>query len=158
MSQQITVHKRDHHGKLVWQYTGRLLSRNKHTIVIEAYFNRDDYPTPYHTFKYRDRFVEWFYNNRWYNIFAMHHRDTGVLEGWYCNITRPAQFEADTIYTDDLALDMMVYLDGRWLVLDEDEFAALDIDSATRQQARSALQNLRSLVETRWGPFAKIQI
>ncbi|NDJ87525.1 MAG: DUF402 domain-containing protein [Chloroflexi bacterium] len=156
MTNTITVHKLDHDGQPLWQYQGTVLSRSADTITLEAHFNREDHATEYHTFKKGDRFVEWFFSDRWYNIFAMHHRNTDELEGWYCNITRPARFEDNAIYADDLALDVMVYPDGRTLILDEDDFASLDIDAATRQHARAALHELLTHIEQRWGPFREI--
>lgn len=157
MGQTITVHKLDHYGQGVLQYNGVELERTPTRVVLEAYFARNDYPTAYHIFKKGDRMVEWFFSDRWYNIFALHHRDSDTLEGWYCNITRPARFEDNAIYADDLALDVMVYPDGRTLVLDEDEFATLDLDESTRQQAEAGLAELLHLVEAHWGPFAAIQ-
>jgi uncharacterized protein len=157
MAQSITVYKLNHHGQQVWHYEGVELERTPTSILLEAYFARDDYPTSYHIFKKGDRMLEWFFTDRWYNIFALHHRDNDSLEGWYCNITRPARIETNAIYADDLALDVMVYPDGRALVLDEDEFATLDLDDITRRQAQTALAELLGLVEMRWGPFAAIQ-
>lgn len=153
MSDAITVYKHDHHGQELWHYAATILSRNASTIVLEAYFNRDDHQAAYHLFKRGDRFVEYFYTDRWYNIFAMYHRDSNALEGWYCNITRPAIFESNAIRADDLALDVMVYPNGEFLVLDEDEFAALDLDSATRQAAQNALQDLLATIQAHQEPF-----
>ncbi|MBI5930713.1 MAG: DUF402 domain-containing protein [Chloroflexi bacterium] len=157
MGQNITVYKLNHQGQQILQYSGVELERTPTSVLLEAYFARNDYPTPYHTFKKGDRMLEWFFSDRWYNIFALHHRDSNSLEGWYCNITRPARLETDAIYAEDLALDVMIYPDGRVLVLDEDEFAILDLDDLTRQQAQAALAELLHLVETRWGPFTAIQ-
>lgn len=154
MSKNIIVYKCDHHSQPVYQYSGVVESRTEHSIVLEAYFNRDDRATHYHTFKRGDRFVEWFYDDRWYNIFRLHHRDSDALEGWYCNVTRPAEFRGDAIYADDLALDVMVYPDGRTLILDEDEFATLDIDAETRQAALKGLADLLTLVQEKEGPFS----
>jgi len=43
----------------------------------------------------------------------------------------------------DLALDLWVTLDRQQVVLDEDEFAALDLDPDTRSRAQKALDELR---------------
>jgi hypothetical protein len=157
MSQTITVHKLDHQGQPMWQYTGSILQRDPSRIILEAYFNRDDRATEYHTFKRGDRMVEWFFSDRWFNIFELHHYEDDRLEGWYCNITRPARFEDDVLYADDLALDVMVSPSGNSQILDRDEFEALDIDMTTRQNAENALRELLQLIEDRWGPFASIQ-
>jgi hypothetical protein len=156
----IRVHKLNEHGKPVFHYDGQVLGRDVSSVQLEAFFQGwqgKDVVRDYHTFRRGDRMVEWFYSDRWYNIFEMYDVDDGRLKGWYCNITRPARIEADAIYAEDLALDVMVYPDGRYIVLDEDEFAALDIDDLTRQQARLALENLVHLIEQAQGVFIPLK-
>lgn len=149
----ITVIKNDHMGREVWRYTGELIDRGPTWVNLEAVFNRADLVKPYHTFRQGDRFVEWFYSNRWYSLFEMYDVDDGRLVGWYCNVARPAVLGSDTITADDLALDLYVGPDGSMIVLDEDEFAALPVDESTRAAARAALDHLIRLVETRQPPF-----
>jgi predicted RNA-binding protein associated with RNAse of E/G family len=129
------------------------LDRGPTWVQLEAFFNRADAHTAYHTFRHGDRFVEWFYSDRWYNVFEMHDADDDHLTGWYCNITRPARLEAAAIYADDLALDVFIAPDGTITVLDEDEFDALPLDEATRSQARAALDELQQRIAVRAAPF-----
>lgn len=154
---EITVYKLNEKGEKVWQYEGVVLARTEQSVQLEAFFKRKDYTTAYHTFRNGDRMMEWFYSDRWYNIFQMHDVDDDRLKGWYCNITRPARLEAKAIYAEDLALDVFVYPDGRYLVLDEDEFAALNIDDKTRQNALQGLQELKNLIEQHQGMFSVIE-
>lgn len=153
---KIVVHKLDHQGQAVWQYEGDVLDRSASHIRLEAYFNRDDVVLDYHSFRRGDLMIEWFYTDRWYNVFEMYDVESGQLKGWYCNITRPARFEDEALYSEDLALDLMVYPDGRYLVLDEDDFEALPLDDSTYQQAQAALQSLIAQVAGRQEMFAKI--
>jgi hypothetical protein len=44
-----------------------------------------------------------------------------------------------------LALDLLVFPDGRQIVLDEDEFNALPLSEAERQSALAALAELQAL-------------
>jgi len=150
---RITVIKNDYRGVEVWRYPGTVLARGESWITLEATFNRPDRVTPYHTFRQGDRFVEWFYTDRWYSIFEMHDVDDDRLTGWYCNISRPAVIGADTVRADDLALDLYVAPDGALTVLDEDEFDALPIDDSTRQAARGALDALRAQIAACQPPF-----
>jgi uncharacterized protein len=156
MNDAITVIKNDHTGCEVWRYSGHVLDRGSTWVRLEARFNRSDVTTAYHTFRQGDRFVERFFSDRWYNIFEMHDVDDDHLVGWYCNVTRPAALHAETIFADDLALDLFITPDGQMTVLDEDEFAALPLDPATRAQAQQALAELQHLVETRQAPFDAI--
>jgi len=152
----ITVIKNDHTGREIWRYEGRVLDRGATWVHLEALFNRPDTSTPYHTFRQGDRFVEWYYSDRWYSIFEMHAVDDDQLTGWYCNISRPAVLGSDTITADDLALDLFVSPSGVMTVLDEDEFAALPLDEDVRAAAEQALGELQQMVITRQPPFETI--
>jgi hypothetical protein len=143
---ELTVLKLDDRGREVWRYPAQMIARDASSVTLEAFFNRDDMDLGYVFFKRGDRFVETFYTDRWYNVFAVYDRDDGRLKGWYCNICRPAVMTAAAVSCDDLALDAWVAPDGAMTVLDEDEFAALDLDPGDRAQALEGMAALRALV------------
>jgi protein associated with RNAse G/E len=159
MSRQITVHKLDHNGEEVRSYTGRLITEDTGWILLEAHFSLPDLRLGELLLRTGDRFVERFYLDRWYNVFAVHDVDDDRLKGWYCNITRPARFEAggSQVYAEDLALDLVVYPDGRWSVLDVEEFAALPISLDERQHCLQALTELQTLAIRRQEPFRALR-
>ena len=142
---RIKVQKKNPAGRVTYEYEGTLLSRDEHTIVLEALFDRADMPFMDVVFKTGDRFVEYYYTDRWYNIFAVHDRDDGKIKGWYCNIGMPAVFEDGVVSYIDLALDLWVSTSGEKKVLDEDEFEALEIDEELRVGARQGLDDLKQL-------------
>ena len=144
----ITIYKLDHHGREVWRYPGHVLARDTHSIRLEGFYNRDDTLVANAVFKRGDRLVETFYSDRWYNVFAVYDRDDGALKGWYCNVTRPATITDEAVSSDDLALDVWVSPDGAVTVLDEDEFAALELNEDDRAAADDALQQLIQLAES----------
>lgn len=139
----ITVIKNNHLGHEVFRYDGVILSRNDKEIVLEAFFNRDDLDLGYVVFRRGDRFIERYYTDRWYNIFEVHDRDDDHLKGWYCNFTRPAHFNEDNIIFDDLALDLWVFPDRRTLILDQDEFDQLPLNTGERSAVLDALEELQ---------------
>ncbi|HZU86759.1 MAG TPA: DUF402 domain-containing protein [Anaerolineaceae bacterium] len=145
MSGEIVVRKLNLHGEETWRYTGKVLSRAPEGVVLEALFNRDLVPVEEIVLKRGDHFVESFYTDRWYNIFEIHHGETIAIKGWYCNIAKPAVITDDQVSYVDLALDLLVYPDGRQVVLDEDEFAALPLDELTRKQALEGMEALKRL-------------
>ena len=152
----ITIIKNDYAGREVFRYSGHVVARGARWVQLEARFNRADKQTSYHTFRQGDRFVEWFYSDRWYNIFEMHDGGDDHLTGWYCNVTRPALLLPDTVQADDLALDVFVRPGGAIMVLDEDEFAALPLDVATRAEARRGLDALVARITARRAPFDRL--
>src|SRR5690242_6032323 len=100
---RIKVQKKNPAGEVTYQYEGTLLRRDDHTIVLEALFDRADMPFMNVVFKTRDRFVECYHPDRRYNIFVIHDRDDGRVEGWYCNIRKPPVFEDGAVSYIDLA-------------------------------------------------------
>ena len=145
MSENVILIKRDHSGKEVWRYSGHLLRASKTGVLVEASFNRADLPFHGLVFKHNDSFVELYLIDRWFNIYEIHDRDSGILKCWYCNITRPPLIQPGQIAYDDLALDLLVYPDGRQLVLDEDEFVELNLLPHDQEMARNGLNELKGL-------------
>ncbi len=142
----INILKRNLQGEVTWQYTGQVLECGDDFVCLEARFNRADMPFMGIVLKQNDRFVETFYTTRWYNIFEVHDRDDDQVKGWYCNLTRPAVWDApDTISYVDLALDLWVAADGSQTLLDQDEFDALGLDQALTEQVLDGLAALKEL-------------
>ena len=138
----ITVHKLSPTGEELIQYAGILLERSSSGVKIEALFGLDDIDLHGLEINKGDRFIEWYFNDRWYNVFAIYDSDTRGLKGWYCNITRPARIESKHIYAEDLALDLVVFPQGDWIVLDRDEFETLDLPEQDQQAAERAILDL----------------
>src|SRR5574340_224684 len=144
---RITVLKLDLEGHVTWSYPARLLERHPHYLVLEAFFDRDDLPFLDLVLKRGDRFIETYYDDRDYNVFAIFDRDTGAFKGWYCNLSRPAQFSPSQVAWVDLALDLWVWPDGKRTVLDRDEFEALPLEPAERAHVEEALLSLERAFE-----------
>ena len=141
----ITVLKLDPQGNETWRYHGQVVQALPDRVVLEARFDRDD--RLFHGMPLRrgDRFLETYFTDRWYNIYEIHAREDDSLRGWYCNVGKPALLDGDCLSYVDLALDLLVFPDGRQVVLDEDEFLNLDLSPVDRQQALAALEELKSL-------------
>ena len=151
--QPVTVRKLNLKGEQTWSYLGVVLDRGPAHVRLEARFNRETMDLGYAIFETGDRFVEWFFADRWYNIFEVHSARDDRIKGWYCNVTKPAAIEDSVISAIDLALDVWVEPDGSILVLDEDEFAALDLVEADRLSALAALDELKAMARDRRRPF-----
>ena len=149
----IIVRKLDTAGDEKIRYPGRVLERTASAVVLEAFFSRERMELGFVTLKPGDRFVEYFYADRWYNVFVIYDVDNGRLKGWYCNVTRPAIIADGQVSAVDLALDLWIAPDGSARVLDEDEFAALPLAPEETAAARAALDELRALAAAHAGPF-----
>ena len=141
----ITVIKYDHSGAEKMRYPGTLLSRQGAKLVLQAEFTAEYFHFDRISFYKGDLFIETYYSDRWYNIYEIHDHKDDTLKGWYCNVSYPAEFTNGLVTFRDLALDLLVYPDGRQIVLDHDEFDALSLDESVRRQALNALAELENM-------------
>ena len=142
---KIKVQKKNPAGEVTYEYEGILLSRDENSITLEALFNREDMPFMDVVLRKGDRFVEHYYTDRWYNVFAVYDRDDGEIKGWYCNIGKPAVIEDGVVSYVDLALDLWVSTNGKQTVLDQDEFEKLDLNEGLSAGALNGLNELKLL-------------
>ncbi len=149
----ITVIKLSHKGEEQTRYDAEVRTHLANGVILDAYWKRARMDLGYTLFEPGDHFTEYFYTDRWFNIFAIASVN-GQHKGWYCNIAMPAQIGEERIEQIDLLLDVWVRPDGEVLLLDEEEFAAeTTLTEAQRSGARQGLQELLSLIHARHEPF-----
>lgn len=154
---RVTIRKLNAAGAETFAYEGELDAHVPGGVRIAAIWTRPTLDLGYVRFETGDHFTEWFFRNRWYNIFEVRSGATMALKGWYCNIAEPAAITESTVACRDLLLDLWVTPDGAALLLDEDEFAAdTTLDPALRAGAERGLDALRARVAARRPPFDAI--
>ena len=152
----VTVVKLSPRGEEKTRYEGDIVRQDAQSVVIAARWTRKRYDLGYVVFEPGDHFTEYYYSNRWYNVFDIAGSD-GTRKGWYCNVAAPANIGAEYIRQVDLLLDVWVDPDGHTLVLDEDEFAAdTSLTDEQRAGAKAGLQSLLSLIANRQEVFSAI--
>ena len=151
-----TIIKRDAQGDNELSYHGVLFECCDEHVCIDAVFGFADRDLGYMRLRRGDLFREWFFRDRWFNIFRVQDGRDGQLRGWYCNITRPPQFGVDWIAAEDLCLDVFVCPDGRTLLLDEEDFDRLRLPQVEQDAAQEAVQAIREMVRSRTPPFDEI--
>ncbi|GCE25471.1 hypothetical protein KDA_09550 [Dictyobacter alpinus] len=152
----ITVIKLDPQGIEKIRYTGTVLERSAQRAVVLANWAMETKDLGYTRFESGDRFVEYYYTDRWFNIFDIINQD-GQRKGWYCNVTEPARFRTGHIEQIDLLLDLWVDATGKPLLLDEDEFTATSqLSTEQRQGAQHGLQMLLQMLEKRQEAFSSL--
>lgn len=149
----ITVSKLNSLGETKIQYQGEIIERLSDRIIILAYWKHPLKDLGYVCFEPGDRFIEYYYTNRWFNIFDISNAG-GERKGWYCNIAEPAYIHNDQIKQIDLLLDVWVDPWGTPLLLDEDEFEAdTTLNDRQRQGARLGLHDLLQMIAAQTEPF-----
>lgn len=142
-------------GRVI-SYQGEVIERDSSYILLRARWQHPRVDLGHVVFEPGDTLYEYFYTDRWYNVFEVR-TTAGTLKGWYCNITRPADFRDDRIESEDLELDLFVPPDRSTpVILDEEEYAARNLqehDPAAHRAAMAALTELRDLAARSAGPF-----
>ncbi|MBQ1512196.1 MAG: DUF402 domain-containing protein [Erysipelotrichaceae bacterium] len=64
--------------------------------------------------------VCFFYDHHWFNVISMI-RKAGIY--YYCNLASPSLYDGEAIKNIDYDLDVKVYPDGTYHILDENEYA-----------------------------------
>ena len=150
----ITVTKLNPLGETKIQYQGEVIQHLSHGVVIQAYWKQPTKDLGYTLFEPGDQFIEYYYTDRWFNIFDISSAG-GTHKGWYCNIAEPAHIHDEQIEQVDLLLDVWVNPKGAPLVLDEDEFEAdTTLNDEQRRGARQALQDLLQMIAAQTEPFS----
>jgi predicted RNA-binding protein associated with RNAse of E/G family len=137
-------------GSQAFAWDGEVLRCDAAGIVLRAKFNVDLVELGFTTFRRGDEFVEFYYWDRCYNVFQISSPE-GTLKGWYANVGLPAELSADVgeLCYVDLELDVWTHPNGKFVVLDQDEF---DVLLAERVELAAAAergrQELLALVES----------
>ena len=122
----IHVRKLKPGGKLDYAWDGVVRRCDSSGIVLRAEFNVDVVEREWATFRRGDVFVEFYYFDRWFNVFQISSPD-GTFKGWYGNVGQPAQLDAGAgdLHYVDLALDVWTRPNGEYVMLDQEEFDEL---------------------------------
>lgn len=107
----------------------------------------------------REPAICFYYFERWYNVIAMI-RSKGIF--YYCNLASPVVFDDEALKNIDYDLDLKVFPDGNYHILDRDEFethqVAMNYSKLTIEIVEAEMQRLISIVKGRQFPFCDITI
>ena len=146
VNRPLVVQKLLYDGSRSYRWAGHVLEWHDDHLVFAAVFEHEYRDLGYVVFERGDVFYEYYYFNRWYNVFQIYSA-AGALKGWYCNVTAPARVVDGELTFVDLALDLFVYPDRRFLVLDQEEFDELAQTTYSAQDVEAAKQAMTELIE-----------
>lgn len=148
------IHSYKHNGKIhrEWDeavlleiHDDYLIFGNNHTKVVES---------DGRVWKTKEPAIMYFYRNKWYNVIGQYKQD-GIY--YYCNMASPFVIADDTIKYIDYDLDLRVFPDGSFKVLDRGEYNyhknimnySKEIDTILKKE----LTDLIEMVRSRKDPF-----
>lgn len=155
-SKEITVQACKFDGTIHRSWKAFLIKAELSLIVLEGFFDIAIEHPSLGLIKKGTRSIEYYWSDRWYNIFVFYQPD-GTLRDYYCNINLPPKFDGKHLIYIDLDLDVLVSSDMKITLLDEEEFK---VNSALYNYPKEVLQNIKStmnelmnLIEKREFPF-----
>ena len=152
----ILVQARKYDGIVHKSWEATLLTENCSLLVLDGTFNIDiKHPALGHI-KKGTRSIEFYWLNRWYNVFSFFEPDD-TFKNFYCNINLPPSFNGEVLQYIDLDTDILVMSDFSYTILDQAEFAENSIryrySDEVKQNAEKALAELMQMIEKRAFPF-----
>lgn len=138
------------------RWTARVAKWEESLIVLDAVFEYNVKHEVLGEIPRGTRTVEYYWFNRWYNIFQFLEDDASTRL-WYCNINTPPTLEGGLLSYIDLDIDVLVQPDFTFAVLDLEEFEQnaklFSYDEQVRREVKRALDEVISLIEARQFPF-----
>ena len=152
----ITVCVLKHDGTEYRRWSASLARHEADLIILDAEFDVDVSHEILGEIKQQTRTVEYYWLNRWYNVFRFL-KDDGSTRLWYCNINTPPELNDRVLTYVDLDIDILVHSDFSFQLLDMDEFETngrrYGYSDEEKRQAQKAVDELTTMIETRQFPF-----
>ncbi len=154
--EKVTINSRKFDGKIHRSWQAELIEQKNSLLTFVGEFVREVKHSHLGVIRRGTISYEFYWLDRWYNIFRFHQPD-GDLRNFYCNVNLPPTFENGVLDYVDLDVDVLVWKDFSYSILDVDEFEEnarifnYPADLVTKTIAN--LAELLYLVENRKFPF-----
>jgi len=140
-----SIHRYWDEAVLLEENENYLVFGNERTKVIES---------DGRTWRTKEPAIMYFYKNHWYNVIGQLKKE-GIY--YYCNIASPFILDGTTIKYIDYDLDLRVYQDGSFKVLDRGEYnyhkVKMHYSKELDMVLKSELSYLIELARKKEGPF-----
>lgn len=150
---EIQSYKHDGNIHRVWE--SNIILKGTETVVIGANDKASVIESDGRMWTTREPAISYFHAKYWFNIIGMIRHD-GIY--YYCNISSPFTYDEGAVKYIDYDLDVKVYPDMTYKLLDEDEYEVNKIDMNYPTELNAILYNhiehLLMWVRQRKGPFA----
>ncbi len=133
------------------RWPARLRLHHRHVWLFETAFAGPEQCVAGFCFRPGDRMLEAYFAHRWFNIFEVYRGESGVLRGWYVNLSFPARLEGPRqLRFVDLLLDLIVFPQGEMVEVDREEFLSLSrsLPPAVQRAALRDWQQIKDAFRT----------
>lgn len=152
----VTINSRKFDNKIHRSWTAELIEKVDSLLIFVGEFENEVNHSHLGVIRRGTMSYEFYWLNRWYNVFRFHEPD-GSLRNFYCNINLPPAFENGVLDYVDLDIDILVWKDFKYEILDLDEFAVnaekYNYSENLKQTVDLNVKEVIKLLENRKYPF-----
>lgn len=158
LNKTITVNSRKFDGSIHRTWKAEVVNRDATHLTLVGKFEKEIIHQHLGVIRRGTISYEFFWFDRFYNIFRFDEPD-GSLRNFYCNISLLPKFESNVLDFIDLDIDVVVWKDFDFQVLDQQEFeeniVRFSYGEDVVRAVEANLQILISHIENRQFPFDK---
>ena len=152
----ITINSRKYDGSIHRSWKATLLEVRNSLLIFVGEFQNEITHEHLGVIRRGTVSYEFYWLDRGYNVFRFHEPE-GDLRNFYCNLNLPPTFENNTLDYVDLDVDVLVWADYSYRILDLDEFRdnaeIFDYPPKLMQDVERDLSHLIQLIENKSFPF-----
>jgi protein associated with RNAse G/E len=152
----ITINSRKFDGTIHKSWKAELLSETEELLTFVGIFENEVIHPKLGIIRRGTVSYEFYWKNRWFNIFRFHEPD-GKLRNFYCNLNMPPVLSENALDYVDLDIDVLVWQDFSFQILDLDEFEQhalkYNYSNDLRETINLTLKELLSMIEKKSFPF-----
>src|SRR5215204_1223750 len=117
----VTILSKNYDGTIRRSWNCELIEENGMELVFVGEFDKDISHPELGLIKRGTISYEYYWLDRWFNVFLFQ-EPTGEFRNYYCNVNMPPLFAAGVLEYVDLDLDLLVWPDNSYHVLDREEY------------------------------------
>jgi len=156
MLDEFTINSRNYDLTIRRSWKCTLLKQTGSLIILAGKFEDDVKHPELGLIRRGTISYEYYWLDRWYNVFTFHEPD-GALRNYYCNVNMPPIYKEGVLDYIDLDVDVVVWDDFSYKVLDRNEYKAsaalFDYPEQVTLQVERAVDELIGLIERKEFPF-----
>lgn len=154
--QIITINSRKFDGKIDKSWQAELIEESNEILAFVGTFDQEIIHSHLGVIRRGTISFEYYWKNKSFNIFRFHEPE-GNLRNFYCNINLPPKFENNTLDYIDLDIDILVWKDMHYKLLDLDDFldnsSKYNYSPETHLAVMTGMCEAFELIHTRSFPF-----
>ena len=153
--EKVQIHSYKHNGSIHRMWEETTILKGTQSLVIGANDRTVVTESDGRTWITREPAICYFHANYWFNVIGML-REEGVY--YYCNLSSPFAYDSEALKYIDYDLDIKVYPDMTYTLLDEDEYEKhrkeMNYPEVIDRILHNHVEELKGWIRQRKGPFA----